>query len=155
MCMLGVYCTFSNAYQSYRISTDTRRKVAHLAKSDQSLLVNYERLGTHIRDARKARSITQEMLAEKLNVSVSHIGKIERGERYINLERLAEISIILNVPVEDLIAGCVDCERDLHPLINASIQDSLQVIQALLKGQPQKTIDLVVTLVNDVIRGIE
>ena len=36
--------------------------------------LNYQLLGRHIQSARKARNITQEMLAERMNVSLGHIG---------------------------------------------------------------------------------
>ena len=44
------------------------------------ILINYLTLGKHIKAARKAKHITQEMLAEKMDVSVGHVGKIERGD---------------------------------------------------------------------------
>ena len=41
------------------------------------ILINYLTLGKHIKAARKAKHITHEMLAEKMDVSVGHVGKIE------------------------------------------------------------------------------
>lgn len=114
--------------------------------------VNYELLGMHIRDARKARNLTQELMAEHLSVSPSHVGKIERGERHINLERLAEISLLLNVPMEDLIAECVQGEKEALPVINATMPESINAIQTLLKGQPQQIIDLVTAITDEVVK---
>lgn len=117
--------------------------------------IDYIMLGQHIRDARKAKGITQDQLAERLDVSLSHVGKIERGERFINLDRLAEVSVVLGGAIEDLIAGCVYGEKDAVSIINATLPESLEVIRTLFKGQTQKTINLAVTLVNDLIRGLE
>lgn len=116
--------------------------------------LNYQLLGRHIQSARKARNITQEMLAERMNVSLGHIGKIERGERLINLERLAEISILLRVPIEDLIAGCIDRERDSIPVINALTHEKVDVIYTLLKGQPEKVVNLATTIIRDIVNGL-
>lgn len=118
------------------------------------IFINYLTLGKHIKAARKARHITQEMLAEKMDVSVGHVGKIERGDRLINLERLAQICLILQVPIEDMIAGCVDKELDASPVINALTQEKVDTIHTLLKGQPRKVTDMVIEVVRDIVKGV-
>ena len=117
-------------------------------------LINYRLIGRHIKAARKARRMTQEMLAEKMDVSVGHVGKIERGDRLINLERLAQICLILQVPIEDMIAGCVDKELDASPVINALTQEKVDTIHTLLKGQPRKVTDMVTEVVHDIVKGL-
>ena len=102
-------------------------------------LINYYTLGKHIKAARKARHITQEMLAEKMNVSIGHVGKIERGDRLINLERLAQICLILQVPIEDMIAGCVDKELDDIPVINALTQERSTHTTRFSKASPERS----------------
>ena len=67
--------------------------------------VSYKVIGRHIQEARKRMKLTQREIAEKLNMSDTYYGKIERGECRTNLERLAQISVLLNVPLEDLISG--------------------------------------------------
>lgn len=125
-----------------------------MAKEEGNLFVNYKLLGQHIQEVRKSRSISQETLAEVLDVSVGHIGKIERGERYINLERLAEISLFLKVPMEDLIAGCIDAEKDFKSAVNAELPEILEMIHTLLKGQPQKVMRLSVSLISEVVKAL-
>lgn len=70
--------------------------------------VSYKVIGRHIQEARKRMKLTQREIAEKLNMSDTYYGKIERGECRTNLERLAQISVLLNVPLEDLISGCME-----------------------------------------------
>lgn len=123
-----------------------------MAKEEGNLYVNYKLLGQHIQDVRKSRSISQEMLAEMLDVSVGHVGKIERGERYISLERLAEISVILKVPMEDLTAGCINAEKNFQPVVNASLPEIMDRMHTLLEGQPQNIINLAVSLVSDTVK---
>lgn len=70
-------------------------------------------VGRNIRNARKSKNLTQAKLAEKIGVSTPYIGKLERGERSINLERLAELVPALGVPMEQLVLGCVSLEHSL------------------------------------------
>ena len=117
-------------------------------------LINYRLIGRHIKAARKARRMTQEMLAEKMDVSLGYIGQIERVAKLINLERLAQICLILQVPIEDMIAGCVDKELDDIPVINALTQERVDAIHTLLKGQPRKVTDMVTEVVHDIVKGL-
>lgn len=71
------------------------------------MAVSYKTIGRHIRAARKASNLTQEQVAEAMKFSVAHYGRLERGEREINIERLAQLSVLLNTPIERLVEGCV------------------------------------------------
>ena len=71
------------------------------------MAVSYKIIGRHIRAARKASNLTQEQVAEAMKFSVAHYGRLERGEREINMERLAQLSVLLNTPIERLVEGCV------------------------------------------------
>jgi transcriptional regulator with XRE-family HTH domain len=60
-------------------------------------------LARTIQKLRKARQITQEELAERLNVSQSWLARIETGRETPNLKRLQQIARALDVKVKDLI----------------------------------------------------
>lgn len=62
-----------------------------------------ERLGYKLRKLRKASGLTQEALAEYLDVTVSYVGQLERGERHPSLDTIEKISKSLNLPVHDLL----------------------------------------------------
>lgn len=49
--------------------------------------------------------MTQEQLAEKLNISVKHYGGVERGNAGLSLENLIEVSDILGLNLDYLIKG--------------------------------------------------
>lgn len=117
-------------------------------------LINYRLIGKHIKIARKARHMTQEMLAEKMDVSLGYVGQIERGFKLVNLERLAQICLILQVPIEDMIAGCVDREKEAIPVVNALTQQKVDVIHTLLKGQPAKIVDMATNVIHDIVKGL-
>ena len=118
-------------------------------------LINYRLIGRHIKAARKARRMTQEMLAEKMDVSLGYIGQIERGDKLLNLERLAQVCLILQVPIEDMIAGCVDQEKESIPAINVLTQEKVDAIHTLLKGQPGKVVNMVTKVVYDIVTGLD
>ena len=74
------------------------------------MLVSYKAIGRNIRAARKKLSLTQEQTAERLKISPLHYGRLERGERPASLEQLANVSIVLNTPLAQLLSNCVEGE---------------------------------------------
>lgn len=74
--------------------------------------VFYNIIGQNIKKYRneynkKYGKMTQELLAEKLNTSVSFISKLESKRTYqsISIPTLYKISIILKIPIDKLIEG--------------------------------------------------
>jgi transcriptional regulator with XRE-family HTH domain len=63
----------------------------------------YRLLGEAIRTGRKRAGLSQEELAEKVNVTRNYIGMIERAEKKITLETLAKIAKALKCRVRDLV----------------------------------------------------
>jgi transcriptional regulator with XRE-family HTH domain len=61
------------------------------------------KLARNIQKIRTAKQITQEELAERLNVSQSWLARIETGREVPNLRRLQQIAQALAVKVKDLI----------------------------------------------------
>lgn len=58
--------------------------------------------GAHIRQARKAAGLTQQELADKLNVSASMIGQYENNLRNPKLETLVRIAQAIGVPLSEI-----------------------------------------------------
>ena len=65
--------------------------------------MNYKDLGTRIRTIRRQQSLTQEHLAEKIGISASFLGHIERGTRVASLETLVALCNELDVSPEYLL----------------------------------------------------
>ena len=63
------------------------------------------RVGSRIREVRKEQLLTQAELAEKCDIAESHVGAIERGERWPSPAMLARIDEALNVLARDLFPG--------------------------------------------------
>lgn len=66
--------------------------------------IDYKLIGKRIQTCRKAKSITQEQLAEKLDVTVGYISQLERGITKINLDTLAKISTVIEVELPHLLS---------------------------------------------------
>lgn len=62
-------------------------------------------MGLRLKKHRKALHLTQEQMAEKLNVSIKHYGGVERGVAGLSIENLIETSNILGIDLDYLIKG--------------------------------------------------
>lgn len=60
-------------------------------------------LGRNIFNRRKELKLSQNALAEKLDISREHLAKIETAKRTVSLDLLIEIAVALGVKVKDLI----------------------------------------------------
>ncbi len=69
------------------------------------MALDYSVIGNRIRKSRLDKKMTQEKLAEALNVSVAFISRIERGTTHVNLKRLSEICNLLDISEGYLING--------------------------------------------------
>ena len=60
------------------------------------------KLGQTLKDIRKNNGITQEQLAEMVNVHPTYIGKIESGKNNLSIKLLFRISRALKVKLSDI-----------------------------------------------------
>lgn len=65
--------------------------------------VNYKIIGNRIKCKRKSRKITQEQMAEHLDVTPGYISQIERGSTKINFDILCSISEILECDMTEFL----------------------------------------------------
>lgn len=72
--------------------------------------LDYNVIGERIKEARRAKNLTQEALSEKMDLSVAFLSRIERGSSHINLKRLNQICDILEVS-EGYILNGVDSTK--------------------------------------------
>ncbi len=54
-----------------------------------------------MRKGRKSANLTQEALAEKVDLNWRYLGEIERGEKMISIEALLRIAAAVKVPMRD------------------------------------------------------
>ena len=77
--------------------------------------------GKRIQKLRKSQGLTQEQLAEELNISAVHMSKIESGKRSCSLDVLAEIAVFFGASLDYLVLG-KSTEKDLRGEIDAAIR---------------------------------
>ncbi len=61
------------------------------------MALDYTIIGQRIKQARLAKNLTQEDLAEKIDISVAFLSRVERGNSHINLKRLNQLCRLLDV----------------------------------------------------------
>ena len=61
------------------------------------MALDYSVIGQRIKQARLAKNLTQEDLAEKIDNSVAFLSRVERGNSHINLKRLNQLCGLLDV----------------------------------------------------------
>ena len=85
---------------------------------------DYKALGANIRKRRKEKKLRQADLAEMVDVSDSHIGRIENGKGVPSLAKLAAIANALDTGIDRLVYGNLKNKTDhLMDLIHGQIKD--------------------------------
>ena len=72
------------------------------------MAVDYCIIGSRLKQARLNAGLTQQEIAEKMNLSVAFISRVERGTSHINLKRLSEFCSILNISEGYILNGVSD-----------------------------------------------
>jgi len=71
----------------------------------KAILPHRKIIGEAIRRYRKGVKLTQETLAEKVDLNPKYIGEIERGEKIISIEALMRIAETVKVPLSEFFHG--------------------------------------------------
>ena len=67
--------------------------------------LDYRVIGSRVRELRLRHKMTQEHLAELVDISPSFIGHIERGEKKPSLETMSRLTMVLETSMDYLILG--------------------------------------------------
>ena len=67
--------------------------------------INQKEIGQRIRSLRKETGLSQEKLADKLNINTDHLGRLETGNRGMSIDLLAEISKYFTVSTDYILFG--------------------------------------------------
>lgn len=94
-------------------------------------------IGKRIKSAREKKGLTQEQLAEQVNLSPMHISVIERGNKLPRLETLINIANVLDGSADILLQDVVNNQIKLHTseasnlIAQLSREDQRRVLAAL------------------------
>ena len=67
--------------------------------------IDYTKIGTRIRLARKTKGWSQGELAKQCGISMSFLGHIERGTRIMSLDTFVNICVALGADADELLWG--------------------------------------------------
>ena len=68
-------------------------------------MVDLVEIGKRIQGRRKQMGLTQEQLADKMDVSIQMVSNLERGNKSIRIENLIRLSEILNISTDYILTG--------------------------------------------------
>lgn len=72
------------------------------------MALDYNLIGERLKKARIKKGVTQEQLAENLQVSIAYISRIENGKTHISLKRLNELCLVLGTTEGYILNGVSD-----------------------------------------------
>ena len=103
--------------------------------------MDYYKIGQRIRKYRKTHGMSQEELAERVNISTTHMSHIETGNTKLSLPVLVDIANILQVRTDDLLYD--------HPAVSSAA--AIGEIAAVLQNcDPKES-----RLITDVVRSVK
>ena len=99
--------------------------------------MDYVAVGARIKNKRLEQNLTQEQLAEKVELSAVYIGQIERGERKMTIETLVKLANSLNSSIEELLKDSTSSN------INARLNELVNISKELDTSDIDKVIDVI------------
>ena len=101
--------------------------------------LDYKAIGKRITIARIKADRTQEILAETINLSPTHLSNIENGTTRVSLTSIVKIANALSVTVDDLlcenvIKARVQFEKDIEALLKDCDEYEIRILKDMLEA---------------------
>lgn len=98
--------------------------------------MDYYKIGQKIRKIRKAHGLSQEELAEKVNISTTHMSHIETGSTKLSLQVLVRLAMALEMPTDSLIfESCSQPMADkLQGLLSQCSENQVEFIASIVES---------------------
>ncbi len=61
------------------------------------MIPDYSVIGRRIKESRLEQNMTQEDLADRIDISVAFLSRVETGKTHVNIKRLTQIAEVLKV----------------------------------------------------------
>lgn len=94
--------------------------------------MDYYKIGQRIRKIRKAHGLSQEELAEKINISTTHMSHIETGNTKLSLPVFVDIAAALDVRTDDLL--------DSNTITTSAVMEEISAVFDRCNAQEAKVI---------------
>ena len=97
--------------------------------------MNYEEIGKRIRKYRKLKNLSQEQLAEKINISTTHMSHIETGSTKLSLQVLVDLATILAANPDDLIfeKKGESTNKKINDILSECDEKQIEFIETIIK----------------------
>ncbi len=100
--------------------------------------LDYSIIGERLKKARIQKGYTQEQLAEKIDVSVAFLSRVERGNAKINLNRLNQLCDLLEISEGNILTGVGSnsnnyLNKDFSNLLKGCPPEKLKLIYDIAK----------------------
>jgi transcriptional regulator with XRE-family HTH domain len=92
-----------------------------------------QKVADKIRLARLAKNLSQQNMADELNITVAAYSNIERGITDISVTRLYQIAGILDLLIEDLLHSEISIAEEANHLVNYSANNFSQQLYMLIQ----------------------
>ena len=100
--------------------------------------MDYYKIGQRVRKYRKAKNLSQEELAEKIGISVTHMSHIETGNTKLSLPVLVDLANELEVQADELLSdapsGKSSLKNELEAIIDSCSQKETRIILDTVKA---------------------
>ena len=101
--------------------------------------INYKALGKRIKLARIGMELTQERLAEMVDLSPTHMSNIESGTAKVSLPSLVNIANALSLGMDDLLSDSVvharaSIEREFQRMLESCDEYELRIVRDTMQA---------------------
>jgi transcriptional regulator with XRE-family HTH domain len=87
-------------------------------------------IGKNIRELRKSRGVTQQQIADLINMHRSNYSKVESGQREISISAVNKIAKYFSISVDDLINSKDDIPQEIS-IKNKTSLEKIKLIEEL------------------------
>ena len=96
-------------------------------------------LGERIKELRKNQHMSQEQLAEKIQIAAKNLSRIEVGQGYPSLDTLEQIAVVLRVEMRDFfefqhLESTESILTEIESMIKSANEGELKMAFKLIKG---------------------
>lgn len=102
------------------------------------VFMDYYKIGQQIRKYRKAQGLSQEQLAERIGISVTHMSHIETGNTKLSLPVFVDIARVLEVQTDDLLCdnplGRKKSINELTEILESCSTQQIRIIKDVVKA---------------------
>lgn len=86
-------------------------------------MINYISIGNKVQKIRRSLGMTQEVLAEKINVTPTHISRIETGTSSPSLQTLVDICNVLEITIDELMQESLAVSSNMNRRLETILSD--------------------------------